>query len=115
MKGEGQIGKEARRLGLASALLAVGLVGAGLDLAPADVRAATLSPVELYRAADRQAHESYAYAARVASDLRLVYELHARFDELRAAAARKASADDSEKTSGSDKPLRCTAAAALSR
>lgn len=111
MKSEGQFGKETWRLGLAAALLAVGLVGAGLDLAPAGVRAATLSPAELYRAADRQAHEFYATAARVASDLRLVYEIHARLDELGAVAAAKASAPDAEKTSGTDKPLRCTAAA----
>lgn len=114
MKGNGQFGGVRRRLGASLALLALGLFASELDLAPAAVRVADLSPAAVYRAADRQAHESYAYAARVASDLRLVYELHARFDELRAEAA-KTPAPAAERTSGKNKPLRCSASVALSR
>src|SRR5262249_43267893 len=41
-------------------------------------RAADLSPVNVYRVADSQAHLVYAPSAKFASDLRVVYEIQSR-------------------------------------
>lgn len=41
-------------------------------------RAADLSPVNVYRGADRQAHLVYARSAKFVSDLRVVYEIQSR-------------------------------------
>jgi anti-sigma factor RsiW len=40
---------------------------------------ADLSPVNVYRNADRQAHQVYARGSKFVSDLRVVYEIQARF------------------------------------
>jgi hypothetical protein len=40
---------------------------------------ADLSPVNVYRNADRQAHHVYARGSKFVSDLRVVYEIQARF------------------------------------
>jgi hypothetical protein len=41
---------------------------------------ATLNPLNLFRAADRQAHLTYAHTAKFVSDMRLVYEIESRFE-----------------------------------
>jgi hypothetical protein len=41
---------------------------------------ATLNPVNLFRAADRQAHVSYAHTAKFVNDMRLVYEIQSRLE-----------------------------------
>lgn len=40
----------------------------------------TLNPVNLFRAADRQCHLTYAHTAKFVNDMRLVYEIESRFD-----------------------------------
>ncbi len=40
----------------------------------------TLNPLNLVRAADRQAHLAYAHTAKFVNDMRLVYEIEARFE-----------------------------------
>lgn len=99
MKGTRQFNKGTGRPGMVLALLSFGLLMGGLDAVPAGVRAADLSPAELYGALDRGARETYAYAARLVSDLRLFYEINSRLEELRAEAAApaaKASGEDAE-------------------
>jgi predicted anti-sigma-YlaC factor YlaD len=41
---------------------------------------ATLNPLNLYRAADRQVHVTYAHTAKFVSDMRLVYEIESRLE-----------------------------------
>jgi anti-sigma factor RsiW len=41
---------------------------------------AMLNPLNLFRAADRQAHLTYAHTAKFVSDLRVVYEIQSRFE-----------------------------------
>lgn len=41
---------------------------------------ATLNPINLYRAADRQVHLTYAHTAKFVSDMRLVYEIESRLE-----------------------------------
>lgn len=40
----------------------------------------TLNPANLFRAADRQFHLTYAHTAKFVNDMRLVYEIESRFD-----------------------------------
>jgi Putative zinc-finger len=47
-------------------------------LTPAKLRRVDLNPMDLYRAANRQAHLTYARGAKFVNDLRVVYEIQSR-------------------------------------
>jgi anti-sigma factor RsiW len=47
-------------------------------LTPAKLRKADLNPADLFRAANRQAHLTYARGAKFVNDLRVVYEIQSR-------------------------------------
>lgn len=67
---------------LAAALFSLALVFNALDVSVTDIRPAHLNPANLYRAIDRQAHLAYARGVRFVNDLRLVYEIRSRLEEL---------------------------------
>jgi anti-sigma factor RsiW len=52
-----------------------------LGINPKKITAQDLNPVNVYRAADRQAHLSYARGVRFVNDLRVVYEIRSRLEE----------------------------------
>lgn len=69
-------------LGLAAAVFSFALMLNALGVSPGELRAADLNPINLYRAADRQGHQGYARVVRFVNDLRVVYEIRSRLDEL---------------------------------
>jgi len=107
MKGKGQFGRWA-----AAALFSAALILGAVDAGPSRVRAAEFSPAAFFQALDRDARAVYAYSARVASDLRLVYDIHARIAELRAEAARTPVASPEEPQREAE-GVRCSGAATL--
>ncbi|HKO03917.1 MAG TPA: zf-HC2 domain-containing protein [Candidatus Acidoferrales bacterium] len=48
---------------------------------PKKITAEDLNPINVYRAADRQAHLTYARGVRFVNDLRVVYEIRSRLQE----------------------------------
>ena len=69
--------------GMLSLLLVLNLFGVSLR----DVRAADLSPGSMYRAANRKAFQTYAWGVRYVNDLRVVYEIRSRLEEMQPEAA----------------------------
>ncbi|MBI4466703.1 MAG: zf-HC2 domain-containing protein [Acidobacteria bacterium] len=72
-------------LSLAAAVVSVALVLNAFGVSLRDIRPSDLSPVSLYRGAKRQAHLTYARGSRFVNDLRLVYEIRSRLEEIRPA------------------------------
>lgn len=69
--------------GVLALLLALNLAGVSLR----DIRAADLSPGNLYRSANRKAFQTYAWGVRYVNDLRVVYEIRSRLEEMQPEAA----------------------------
>jgi len=69
-------------LGLAAATFSLLLVMNTFGLSLRDVTLSDLNPANLYRATERQSQLSYARAVRFVNDLRLVYEIRSRLEEL---------------------------------
>jgi hypothetical protein len=69
-------------LGASSAMLSLVLVLSFFGVSLSEVRLADLHPMNLYRAGNRQAHQSYAWGVRFANDLRVVYEIRSRLEEM---------------------------------
>ncbi|MFQ5663356.1 MAG: anti-sigma factor family protein [Terriglobia bacterium] len=69
-------------LGLGAALFSAMLVLNALDVSFTDIRPADLNPANIYRALDRKANLAYARGVRFINDLRLVYEIRSRLEEL---------------------------------
>jgi hypothetical protein len=69
-------------LGASSAMLSLLLVLNFFGVSLSEVRPADLHPMNLYRAADRQAYQSYAWGVRFVNDLRVVYEIRSRLEEM---------------------------------
>jgi len=69
-------------LGTSSAMLSLLLVLNFFGVSLSQVRLADLHPANLYRAADRQAYQSYAWGVRFVNDLRVVYEIRSRLEEM---------------------------------
>lgn len=69
-------------LGVAAAVVSLALVLNFFGVSVRDVRAADLNPINLYRGAKRQAYLTYAHGARFVNDLRLVYEIRSRLEEM---------------------------------
>ncbi|MGH9804885.1 MAG: hypothetical protein ACRD4D_06910, partial [Candidatus Acidiferrales bacterium] len=69
-------------LGLAAAAFSLLLVMNTFGLSLRGVTLSDLNPANLYRAAERQTQLSYARTMRFVNDLRLVYEIRSRLEEL---------------------------------
>ena len=69
-------------LGLAAAAFSLLLVMNTFGLSLRGVTLSDLNPASLYRAAERQSQLSYARTVRFVNDLRLVYEIRSRLEEL---------------------------------
>jgi anti-sigma factor RsiW len=68
-------------------------------ITPAKLRKADLNPLNLYRAANRQAHLTYARGAKFVNDLRVVYEIQSRLQPEQEPSATPAVAPPSEQQS----------------
>jgi len=69
-------------MGLAAAVFSLALGLNALGVSARDIEAADLNPVNLYRGVVRQANLTYARGARFVNDLRLVYEIRSRLEEM---------------------------------
>ncbi|MGH9813131.1 MAG: hypothetical protein ACRD4T_08350, partial [Candidatus Acidiferrales bacterium] len=69
-------------LGASSAMLSLLLVLNFFGVSLGEVRLADLHPANLYRASNRQAYQSYAWGVRFVNDLRVVYEIRSRLEEM---------------------------------
>jgi hypothetical protein len=65
-------------MGLAAALASVVIVSYAAGLTPAKLKKADLSPTNVLRSANRQAHLTYARGAKFVNDLRVVYEIQSK-------------------------------------
>lgn len=74
-------------LGLSTGMLSLLLVMNVFGISLRDVRAADLSPGNMYRAANRKAFQTYAWGVRYVNDLRVVYEIRSRLEEMQPEAA----------------------------
>ncbi|MGH9788664.1 MAG: zf-HC2 domain-containing protein [Candidatus Acidiferrales bacterium] len=81
-------------LGLSSAVLSLLLVLNFFGISLSEVRLADLHPVNLYRSANRQAYQSYAWGVRFVNDLRVVYEIRSRLEEMQEPADTPAAAPE---------------------
>ena len=73
-------------LGVGSVAATIFILFQGLGINLKKIHVEDLNPVNLYRAADRQAHLTYARGARFVNDLRVVYEIRSRLQEASATA-----------------------------
>jgi len=69
-------------MGLAAALISFGLVLHAANVSPAEMSVADLNPVNIYRTINSQAQLTYARGVRFVNDLRLVYEIRSRLEEM---------------------------------
>src|ERR1700733_9429709 len=65
-------------LGLGAAVASVVIVSYAAGLTPAKLKKADLSPANVFRSANRQAHLTYARGAKFVNDLRVVYEIQSK-------------------------------------
>jgi len=65
-------------MGALTVAASVVIVFHSAGLTPAKLKKVDLNPMNLYRAANRQAHLTYARGARFVNDLRVVYEIQSR-------------------------------------
>ncbi len=68
-------------LGLSAVAATIFFLFQALGINPKKITAEDLNPVNVYRAADRQAHLTYAHGVRFVNDLRVVYEIRSRLQE----------------------------------
>jgi hypothetical protein len=73
-------------LGLGSVAATIFILFQALGINPKKFTVQDLNPVNLYRAADQQAHLSYARGVRFVNDLRVVYEIRSRLQMQEASA-----------------------------
>src|ERR1700734_472532 len=65
-------------LGLGAAVASVVIVSYAAGLTPAKLKKADLSPANVLRSANRQAHLTYARGAKFVNDLRVVYDIQSK-------------------------------------
>jgi hypothetical protein len=65
-------------MGLGAAVASVVIVSYAAGLTPAKLKKADLSPANVFRSANRQAHLTYARGAKFVNDLRVVYEIQSK-------------------------------------
>ncbi len=70
-------------LGVAAAVFSLALVVNTLNVPVSNLTLADLNPVNIVRGVNRQAQQSYAAGVRFLNDLRLVYEIRSRLEEMR--------------------------------
>jgi anti-sigma factor RsiW len=68
-------------LGFGAVAATIFILCQAVGINPKKITAADLNPVNVYRAADRQAHLTYARGVRFVNDLRVVYEIRSRLQE----------------------------------
>ncbi|HTQ87382.1 MAG TPA: zf-HC2 domain-containing protein [Candidatus Solibacter sp.] len=68
-------------LGLGSVAATIFILFQALGINPKKITAEDLNPVNVYRAANQQAHLTYARGVRFVNDLRVVYEIRSRLQE----------------------------------
>jgi len=68
-------------LGLGAVAATIFILFQALGINPKKMTADDFNPVNFYRAADRQAHLTYARGVRFVNDLRVVYEIRSRLQE----------------------------------
>jgi Putative zinc-finger len=73
-------------LGLGSVVATLFILFQALGINPKRITADDLNPLNMLRAADRQAHLSYARGLRFVNDLRVVYEIRSRLQDQEASA-----------------------------
>ena len=91
-------------LGLASVAATLFILSQALGINPRHITANDLNPVSLYRAADRQAHLTYASGVRFVNDLRVVYEIRARLQEASATPSVPQQEQERNRPPGTDSP-----------
>ena len=72
---------------LATALLSLALLPAAATVSAGSFDATSLSPAGIYQALGSSAQQVYSFGASLASDLRLIYQLHSRLGAQAAASA----------------------------
>ncbi len=65
-------------IGVVTAALSLVIISYAAGLTPAKLKKADLSPANVLRAANRQAHLTYARGAKFVNDLRVVYEIQSK-------------------------------------
>jgi Putative zinc-finger len=73
-------------------------------ISPAKIRRLDLNPANLLRAANRQAHLSYAHGAKFVNDLRVVYEIQSRLEPAQEPTAAPAPAVEPQSQPSSPSP-----------
>jgi len=68
-------------LGLGSVAATIFILFQALGINPKKISADDLNPVNIFRAANRQAHLTYANGVRFVNDMRVVYEIRSRLQE----------------------------------
>jgi|SRR5271155_3527438 len=68
-------------VGLGAVAATIFILFSALGINPKKITADDLNPVNVYRAADRQAHLTYARGVRFVDQLRVVYEIRSRLQE----------------------------------
>jgi hypothetical protein len=91
---------------LATALLSLALLPAAATVSAGNFDATSLSPVGIYQALGSSAQQVYSFGASLASDLRLIYQLHSRLG-----AQATASAGGTGSVSPQGEIINCTASA----
>lgn len=84
------LGQPRVALSLASALVSFSLLLQVLGIDLRRVSARDFHPANVYRKLDRSAHVAYGHGVKFINDLRLVYEIRSRLDELKPEAAEPA-------------------------
>ena len=79
-------------IGLATVAASLGIVIHATGVTPGDVAKLDYRPASVYRAADRHTHLGYARCVKFVNDMRLVYEIEARFAASPAPAAEPSTA-----------------------
>jgi len=68
-------------VGLAAVTATIFFLFQAAGINPKKITAEDLNPINMFRAADRQAHLTYARGVRFVNDLRVVYEIRSRLQE----------------------------------
>ena len=68
-------------VGFAAVAATIFILCQAAGINPKKITAGDLNPVSMFRAADRQAHLTYARGVRFVNDLRVVYEIRSRLQE----------------------------------
>ena len=85
-------------LGLGSVFATLFILFQALGVNPKKISLDDLNPVNIYRAANRQAHLTYANGVRFVNDLRVVYEIRSRLEEASASPDAVPQQQDQKKT-----------------